>query len=239
MGKNLQIITDIGIDNGGLFSQNGSRNFDVLVVGFSEYVTARELSAYQRFVETGGPVILMDSDNFQVQVGYSLASNHEWLIRGHGWEFDGHSASRGVSNAFVKNDTNWIGSTSCCFHDFIFGGARLNINDPIGQVLDETFGKNTLFNSYQSHEENAVRNLTGTSVIATFRNDSGAFIASYAHSYVAGRIVCFCVFGEDIILTDKAVQNFLLQSLVLATTYFGTVSNSTDVRLEPVGGSSV
>jgi hypothetical protein len=54
LGKNLNVITDIDIHNGVLFSSNGSRNFDTLIVGFSEYVTAQEQVAYEAFVASGG-----------------------------------------------------------------------------------------------------------------------------------------------------------------------------------------
>jgi hypothetical protein len=150
-----------------------------------------------------------------VEVGYSSQSNHEWLIQGHGWAFNGQVAIPSIQNAFEKSNTNWLASAECCFHDYTYSGATLNQQNPIDSVLSATFGS-VVFKTYQSHEENAVTNLTGTSIIATFRNSSGTLVASYIHQFGSGRVISSGVFLDDIINTDGSAQHFLLQSLFLS-----------------------
>ena len=63
------------------------------------------------------------------------------------------------------------------------------------------------------HEENAVTNFTKTSIIATFYQGNGTTVASYAHQYGRGVVICFCVFGEDLIGGDKSTEFFLVASI--------------------------
>lgn len=42
-------------------------------------------------------------------------------------------------------------------------------------------------------------------------------MASYVHQYKQGIVICFCVFGDDIIYYDQRAQYFLVQSTALLT----------------------
>ena len=218
LGRNLSVLTDINVTNGALFSANGSRNYDALIIGFSEYVTAKEYAAYEKFVATGGTMILTDSDSFQVEVGYSAHSNHEWLIGGHGWAFNGQVATPSVQNFFNQTNADWLASSLCCFHDYVYTGATPNRNNPIGRVLSQTFGS-LVFKTYRSHEENAIDNFTDTSIIATFRDTSGIVVAAYIHRFGYGRVISSGVFLDDILSSDLSATHFMVQSLVLALDY--------------------
>ncbi|MGI0079106.1 MAG: hypothetical protein ACRECH_05730 [Nitrososphaerales archaeon] len=215
LGKNVFIISDVNVTAGALFYGNGTSKFNVIIAGFSEYATLQEYVAYKHFVAGGGTLILMDSDSFQVQVGYSPHSNHEWLILGHGWAFDGRRAWHSIWNPWDSNNTNWVGS-NLTFYRFSFNGAELNSHNPIGLSLGKMFGAK-VFVSYHSHEENALRNMTNTSIIAIFANESGTLVASYTHRYEKGMVICFCVFGTDIISSDQSAQYFLVKSVALST----------------------
>lgn len=227
LGKNLFILSDINVSDGALFYKNGSPKFDVVVVGFSEYTTLNQYDAYKQFVASGGKLILMSSDNFEVRVDYSHATNHESLVRGHGWLFNGKSAwhdpwnasSSDPWNPWNVDEINWIGSTLCCFHRFNYNGAAVNQSNPMGALLQRMFG-HKVFTSYQSHEENAIRNMSHTQIVATFINKSGTLVASYVHEYKKGTVVSLSVFGTDIVSYDKSVQSFVF----LAMTYNSTAS---------------
>lgn len=216
IGKNVIILSDINVTENGLFRPNGSRIFDVAIVGFSEYVTLQEYLGYRNFVAKGGTLIIMDSDAFEVQVKYSPSNNFETLVKGHGWTFNGKSAWNGVFNPWQRNDTNWIGSTLCCFHKFVYNGAKVNNASTIGQLLLGKFHGN-IFGSYKSHEENGVTNRTDTSIIAAFANTSSNLVAAYVHLYMHGSVICLCIFGDDIIANDQTAQYFLVQSVALLT----------------------
>jgi hypothetical protein len=55
---------------GALLDENGTRRFDAVILGFTEYVTAQEYSAYKHFVADGGRLIFMDATNFLAEVKF-------------------------------------------------------------------------------------------------------------------------------------------------------------------------
>ncbi len=86
--QSFTILSDIDVTEGGLFNQGGSSKFDVVVLGFTEYVTSMEYYDYQRFVASGGRLVIMDASNFVAEVKYYPQTNHLALVRGHGWRFE-------------------------------------------------------------------------------------------------------------------------------------------------------
>jgi hypothetical protein len=224
IGKNVQILTDMNVSQGALFNaQNQSPRFDVVILPFSEYVTAQEYLAYEDFVAGGGTLIMM-AHSLEYPVTYNATTNFETLVYGHGWAFNGKYAYpiACASDTYVatcpwaKNNTDWIGSNTCeasCFHTYKFNGSVVNPGSPIGRALSNEFGS-TVFTSYVSHEEDTVMNMTGTSIVSVFVHDSTNLIAAYTHQYRKGLVVCMGVFGDDIIATDQSAQYFLLLGMV-------------------------
>jgi len=256
LGKNVQVLTDMDVANGALFdSQNHSSRFDVVVLPFSEYVETSEYLAYEDFVAGGGTLVMM-GHSLEYPVTYNATTNMETLVYAHNWAFNGKYAYPIAcgSNTFVascpwaKNNTDWMGSNSCeasCFHTYKFNGSVVNPGDPIGRALSNEFG-GTVFKSYVSHEEDTVTNMSGTSIVSVFVNDSTNLIASYTHQFRKGMVVCFGVFGDDIIATDSSAQYFLLLGMVSGrggpaatlTTSATTLSSSAVVRTTPTTISS-
>src|SRR3989454_8097293 len=54
LGRNLSFISEVNVTQGALFGTDGTRNYDVVIFGFTEYGKAQEYYAYQSFVTTGG-----------------------------------------------------------------------------------------------------------------------------------------------------------------------------------------
>ncbi len=224
VGENVQILTDMDVANGALFNaQDHTSRFDVVVLPFSEYVIAQEYLAYEDFVAGGGTLVMM-GHSLEYPVSYNATTNMETLVYGHNWAFNGKYAYPIAcgSNAYVascpwaKNNTDWMGSNTCmasCFHTYKFNGSVVNTDSVIGRALAHEFGS-TVFKSYVSHEEDTVTNMTGTSIVSVFVNDSTNLIAAYTHQYREGAVVCFGVFGDDIIATDQSAQYFLLLGIV-------------------------
>jgi hypothetical protein len=225
LGKNVQVLTDMDVANGGLFDpQNSTARFDVVVLPFSEYVEASEYLAYEDFVAGGGTLIVM-GHSLEYPVTYNATTNFETLVYGHNWAFNGKyaypiacgSGTYVVSCPWAENNTDWMGSNTCeasCFHTYEFKGAAVNPDNPIGKALYDEFG-GTVFKSYFEHEEDTVTNMTDTSIVAVFVHDSTNLIASYTHQYKKGTVVGFGFFGDDIIGTDTSAQYFMLQGMVL------------------------
>lgn len=218
-GKNLQILSDVNVTQGALFSSNGSRRFDAVVLGFSEYVSLQEYLAFKGFVADGGTIVLMSAANFIAQVRYYPSSNHLALVAGHGWRFNGKSAWRYSPYEYWRSDNaNWVGSDFCCFEpaysqeraSTIYAVA--NTSNPISVALREKFG-GRVFGLYHPHEESAVANGTD-SIIARFPSFRGHLVAAYAHAYKAGHVVNIGVFGTDIISSDRTSQYFLILGLL-------------------------
>jgi len=205
IGKNTFFLSDVSVSDGALFSKSGDRKYDVVVIGFSEYVTMEEYRYYKEFVASGGRLVMVSSDSLEVRVHYYNATAHEALVKGHGWAFNGKSAWPSVSIPWDADSVTWIASTHCCLHLLRPGGATVNASNPIGGALQSYFG-NKVFTSYVAHEENFIRNTSHTSVIASFGNLSGHVIAAYIHQYRRGDVVSLGVFGDDIIAGDSSAQ---------------------------------
>jgi hypothetical protein len=223
VGKNVEILTDMDVANGALFDSQNASKFNVVVLPFSEYVETSEYLAYEDFVAAGGTLVIM-GHSLEYPVTYNATTNMETLVYGHGWAFNGKYAypiacSSGTyvdSCPWAKNSTDWIGSNTCeasCYHTYKFNGSSVNLGNPMGGALYNEFGR-TVFKSYAGHEENTVTNMTDTSIVSVFVNDSKNLIASYTHQFRRGTVVGFGFFGDDIIATDLSAQYFMLLGIV-------------------------
>jgi hypothetical protein len=214
LGRNLSVVSDINITQGALFTANGTRRFDAIVMGHEEYVTQNEYDQIRLFVHAGGRLIAMSANLFYVRVTYNPRTSMETFVVGHKYAYNGISAWHSTAAPFDRN-ASWTGGNYCCFHKFQYKGAQANSSNPIGSDLLKYFGGGMAL-GYVSHEENAVANLSQTSVVAKFLNQSGLLIASYVHRYGKGAVFCLCVFGEDLVAYDPSTQYFLVASVTAA-----------------------
>jgi hypothetical protein len=206
------ILSDIDVNNGNLFAVDGSRKYDTVVLGFSEYVTQAEYDNYKRFVETGGKLLFLDANNFLAEVKYNPDRNEIALVKGHGWEFNGTAAWKGQYHKWSAENTNWVGS-DFKLHDggrYRVMGAIANTTHPLSVLMREYFGP-VIFASYSAHEENAITNSSYKAIaywrIAGLKDNVGT-VAVYEHGYRKGTVIHTGVFGSDII-ADPQMQFFL------------------------------
>lgn len=248
MGQNLHLLDDVAVSQGGLFyDSNGSARFDVVVVPFSEYVTLEEYLSYERFVANGGTLVMTGASNFLARVTYNSTTGMETLVRGHGWAFNGRSAWHDVFALWDKNNTNWVGSShaDCCDGQFNYTGARPNTLNAMGKALSIEFGDNVL-TEYSRAEEDGVTNMTGTSVVATFANESRILIASYVHEFRRGTVVCVCVQADSMMMLSRSAQYLLLLGIISAALHTAvscsqspeTVGSSLSCAAAPTTGKS-
>ena len=215
MGQNVTILTDVNVTQGALFDSSGSDRFDVVVLGFTEYVTAQQYYEYKHFVADGGRLILMDATNFLAEVRYYPSTNHLALVRGHGWGFDGKKVWRDVLDRWRGENAIWVASTFCCYA-LRYDGATVTGNYPISLLMRQKFGER-VFTSYKGHEENQVTNMTGTLILARWVQltpNQQTVVAAYLHRYVAGTVIHIGVMSSDVISSDKSVQFFLVSSIL-------------------------
>jgi len=228
LGRNLSFISEVNVSQA-LFKTDGTRNYDVLILGFTEYVTAQEYYAYKSFVTTGGVLVLMDATNFLAEVQYYPRTQHLALIRGHGWGFNGTMAWRDIFDRWQNENTNWIGGTFGVGSSSGAGytGAIPLDDNPVGRALKEKYGSR-VFTLYQGHEENVLTNLTRTSIIAnwvqTRKPDFHPNVATYLHYYRGGLVADLGVMGSDVIISDGSVQFFLARTLLFAAEFDAEVT---------------
>jgi hypothetical protein len=215
MGKNAAVVSDINVTDGELFNANGSAKYDVAVVGFAEYVSLQEYNQLKQFVASGGRLLIMGGDGLQVQVKYNPTTGFETYVIGHGFAYNGKTAWRTDPATYRKgafDNTLWIGAYDCCFRNGSYSGALVNRSNVIGAPLAAAFG-DTVFKQYVSHEDNAITNISHTSVVAMFRKTPSFGVAAFVHQYRKGAVICLCVFGDDIISTDQSLQYFAILAI--------------------------
>lgn len=213
--RTLTVLTDVSVTEGQLFDDKNANRFDVVVLGFTEYVTSQQYSAYKHFVANGGRLVLMDATNFIAEVRYHPHTRHLSLARGHGWGFDGKKAWRDVFERWGEQNRNWVASNYCCGSNG-YNGALVNGTHPISRALREQFGPR-VFRTYSGHEENRVTNMTGTIILARWVQSSPQtqdLIAAYLHHYLNGTVIHIGVMSSDVVSFDQSVQLFLVRSIL-------------------------
>ncbi len=227
-GENLRFIDDVAVDRGALFSGK-ARQLDVLVMGHEEYVTRAEYNQLKHFVAAGGRLIAMSGNTFWAEVKYDRGTGIETFVAGHGFKFDGTSATRSTFAPFDAESAGWFGSTFAK-RVAVLTGALMEKDSRFASAVTSIAGGAIAFTSYAYHhaEANYLRNFTGTTIIARFY--VGSYLAdgsrhfvmpsqpvdAYAHKYGKGEVVCFCIFGERMISHDRTTQFFLMYAMAEA-----------------------
>lgn len=221
VGQSLTVLSDVSVTEGGLFDRSGSNKFDVVILGFTEYVTSEQYYAYKHFVASGGRLILMDATNFLAEVKYHPDNQRVSLVKGHSWGFDGKKAWRDVFDRWRDENTNWVASTFCYSGQRHYAGALVSGNHTISRNLRQEYGPR-VFTSYSAHEENGVTNMTETVILANWATSnpdrlnntrSQNIVAAYLHHYLKGMVIHIGVMSSDVVAHDKSVQSFLINTI--------------------------
>jgi hypothetical protein len=111
---NVSIISDIDVHEGKTFKVKGNNSsnnaYDILVLGHQEYVTQNEYDNFKKFVANGGTLIILTGNVFYTEVKYNKQANSITLVEGHGFQFDGKSAQKGVDERWENETKGWLGS---------------------------------------------------------------------------------------------------------------------------------
>jgi N,N-dimethylformamidase beta subunit-like protein len=188
--SHVNVLTDIGVDNGSIFQKNGVNKYDILILGHQEYVTQQEYNNLKRFVADGGILILLDGNIFFAQVGYDSYTHTVTLIKGHGSSFNGKSAWPAVSERWKNETSRWVGSNFLCY------------------PCQVTFANNPF--NYTYHEDQYLSNPNDTILLnynASFLgpgkipslNTHSYMIATYVLDYLKGDVISLIIYSDDII----------------------------------------
>ncbi|MFX0055906.1 MAG: hypothetical protein ACFFAX_03490 [Promethearchaeota archaeon] len=230
--ERITYIDEIDVIEGALF--NGARlAFDILILGFTEYVTQEEYTAYKTFVAKGGLLILVDACNFLAEVKYHPPNSPDQpgylsLVKGHGWEFNGTHAWKSVYHRWPEENRNWVGSNYWKF----WGGIHYdqfiaNTSHQISTYLRNNHGEN-IDTGYGAHEENKLENFTNTEIIGywNFINWSEAPedpVVAYQHWYLNGSVIHTGIVASRWIDSEQYLMEFMVSAIRLGLT--GEVSD--------------
>ncbi len=215
LGETVTLINEIDVDEGGLFHE-GERVYDVVILGFTEYVTEREYLYYKQFVASGGTLIIMDACTFLAEVTYS--NGYLSLTKGHRWEFNGTHAWKSVRHRWYDDNINWVGSNLWQYWTGThYNGITVNTTNVLSDFIRTTLGEN-IPSSYRGHEENLLQNQTETDVIGywNFVNPSESPeypVAAYMHRYGEGVVIHTGIMASEVMSSDEFFSVFLAASI--------------------------
>ncbi len=215
LGETVKVIDEIDVDQGGLF-HDSERVYDVVILGFTEYVTEREYLYYKQFVASGGTLIIMDACTFLAEVTYS--NGYLSLTKGHSWEFNGTHAWKSVHHRWYEDNMNWVGSNLWKYWvGTHYNGIIVNTTNALSDFIRTTLGEN-IQSSYGGHEENLLQNQTETDVIGYWNfvnaNESPEYpVAAYMHRYGDGVVIHTGIMASDVISSDIFSSVFLAASI--------------------------
>ncbi len=215
LGKNVFVLTDEDVSQGGLFFQ-GKWRYNAIILGHNEYVTRSEYEYLRYFVADGGKLILADANALYTEVAYNPKTGVLHLVSGHGWQFNGTSAWQNSTAPFHKDEINWLGSAYGHYEPDgarEFNGTIVNTSSPIGMALSSKFG-DRVFAGYSRGEEDCLLNMTETKVIATFvpLQKLPCTVAAFVHEYGRGEVYSLGIFS-DYALTDPSIAAFIEEAL--------------------------
>ena len=223
-GEEITYIDEIDVIEGALFS-GAERVYDVLILGFTEYVTQEEYTAYKTFVAMGGLLILVDACNFLAEVKYHPPASPDQpgylsLVKGHGWEFNGTHAWKSVYHRWPEENRNWVGSNYWKFWRGIhYDQFIANTSHQISKYLEANHGK-AIDTSYGAHEENKLENFTDTQIIGywNFVNWSEAPedpVVAYQHWYAKGSVIHTGIVASRWVDSERYLMDFMVSAIRL------------------------
>jgi hypothetical protein len=225
LGQNVELIDEIDVTMGALFD-NDTRIYDVVILGFTEYVTIEEYNFYKKFVATGGTLIIMDACNFLAEVKYYPPASPDdvgylSLVKGHGWEFNGTYAWKSVYHRWPEENRNWVGGNYWKYwsgehYDFF----QSNTSHPISTYIRDNYGQN-ITSIYHAHEENSLENFTDSQIIGYWHfidPDEAPKdpVVAYQHRYGKGSVFHTGIMASDVVDRQEFLQAFLVCAVRMA-----------------------
>jgi len=176
---------------------NGTIKYDSILLGHNEYVSQSEYSNLRQFVANGGILILLDGNVFYAEVKYDKKNQTITLVKGHGWEFDGTTASKTVNERWATETTEWVGSNYCeCYDvDIRFG------NNPFGVIHNEeqyiTNPDAKIILDYHAYNASESKFLPRNFKIAT-----------YELGYQKGKVITLGLYADDLLFYNGKFRQF-------------------------------
>jgi len=196
--SNITLLTDADVhDASSLSMANGTIKYDVIILGHNEYVSQLEYSNLRQYVANDGVLILLDGNVLYAEVKYDKKNQTITLVKGHGWEFDGTSASKSVHERWANETTEWVGSNYCeCYSvDIIFGNNPFGVSHNEEQYITNPDAKIIL--DYQAYNASNSKFLPKDFKIAT-----------YELGYQKGKVITLGLYTDDQLFKNDKFKKF-------------------------------
>lgn len=188
-GSSVSVISDMDIHTGVIFRPDGSNSFKALFLLHDEYIAQQGYDNLKRFVNNGGTLVFIDGNTFYAEVSYDSNECTVTLVKGHDWEFDGEKAWKSVSERYLEENRQWMGT-----------------NYMINALQNPIDFTNNLFN-YTHFEENYVSNPNAT-ILQDYGLTIGdsydreawhrnATVATYELQYGQGKVIGLGIYGQN------------------------------------------
>jgi hypothetical protein len=191
-------LTDVDVHEGKIFQTNGENAYDVLFLFHNEYATASEYNNLRKFVSNGGTIVFTEANLLFAEVSYNKTNDSITLVKGHYWKFDGNGATPSISERWLNENKEWVGSN---FFDV--------------PSTDKVYFANNPFN-YTHTEEQYVTNPQAKILIDYHAYDiprqysqyyHNATVATYQMNYQAGKIINLGIWGH-VVEDNKAFLHY-------------------------------
>ena len=211
-------ITDVDVHEGNIFQNNGKNAYDVLFLFHSEYVTQSEYNNLKKFVTNGGTIVFTEANILYAEVSYNKSSDSISLVNGHDWKFDGKSATNGISERWLDENKEWMGSNF------------LNIPS-----WEKVYFRNNPFN-YNHTEEQYVTNpdakiLLDYEAYNLTDKYQNATVATYMMNYGKGKVVNLGIWGHTLTHNEKFLTYF--DTVIIPIAYDLDISNNGSITSVP------
>ena len=199
---NITYLSDVDIHEGHNLTQ-----YDLVIIGFEEYVSQRMYDAYFQYVSGGGTLLVNDACTFLCEVDYK--DGYMWLVNGKGFAFNGTHAWKSIYHRWPEENRNWLGSN---FRYLKYGFTPWNLLFNDSHVLNTPFSNefSTNYTSlYKGHEENFISNMSNTEIIAYWHDPDprtdNTTIAIYRHKYRKGSVFHMGIMYSKVMYRDLAL----------------------------------
>jgi hypothetical protein len=188
-------ITDVEVHQGKIFQTDGRNAYDVLFLFHNEYATQSEYNNLRQFVSNGGTIVFTEANTLFAEVSYNKTNDSITLVKGHYWEFNGKGATPSVSERWLNENKNWMGSN---FFDV--------------PSYEKVYFANNPFN-YTHTEEQYVTNPEAKILIDYHAYDipdksyQHATVATYQMNFGEGRVINLGIWGH-VVIDNKAFLNY-------------------------------
>jgi parallel beta-helix repeat protein len=192
-------LTDVDVDQGKIFQPNGLNAYDILFLFHNEYETQKEYNNLKHFVSNGGTIVFTEGNILYAEVSYNNNTDSITLVNGHDWKFDGKVAKNSLSERWLNENKEWMGSN---FFNVPSDKNVLFRNNPFNYThVEEQYVTNPnakILIDYQAYN-----------IPSKYKGQyPNPIIATYEMSYEKGKVINLGIWGHTLTKNQKFLDYF-------------------------------